>query len=166
MPPTDGPGVEKLTRILLAAKPQLCSILRRNDIPPSEAEHLLYDTFLRFLQHRGTVSDPADWLADVLQWACTQYQRQYADSSQEHAALAAQRASWYTNQERRDPAQILDRALGALQGRCREAVLDPDPAAAACTKRLPFRIARILLRARRWFAALLHRRPKRRRTSP
>lgn len=66
------PGTEELLR---QVRPEALKILARHRIPAQDAEDVLQDTFLAFVERRDGIRNPSAWLQGTLRNRCRSYWR-------------------------------------------------------------------------------------------
>lgn len=59
--------------LLTALRPRLEGVLRRYQIPPGDAQHLLEEAILELIYKASYIDDPAQWLALRLSHKCRIY---------------------------------------------------------------------------------------------
>lgn len=108
--------------ILEKAQPRLRAILARTKIPPQDAEDLLQQTFLSFLQARAEICSPEAWLAGTLRKRCLLYWR--ARRRRLYDAVDTTLLEWIAEPQepRQERAVLLDnlrKMIEQLHPRCR-----------------------------------------------
>lgn len=116
------PGEGEVAAILKSAQPRLRAVLARTKIPPQDAEDLLQQTFLSFLQARAEICSPEAWLVGTLRKRCLLYWRERRRKLYE--AVDSTFLEWLAqpeapSQERTVLLDDLRRMIEQLHPRCR-----------------------------------------------
>jgi len=105
-----------------ALRPGFRSVLKRFRVPPPDAEDLLQQTFLAFLNQRPRIRNPEAWLTGTLKNQCRLYWRSRRRSL--YQAIDATLLEELAGDDGRNTGQLelrhdLDLALGHIPARCR-----------------------------------------------
>ena len=118
----DSPPVD-LRSELEPMRPRLLGILRRFRVPPEDAEDLLQDVLVDFVQKRRFIEDPEGWLVIVTRRRCLDYSRQRRRRFVEgfDAALLELVAGGVSApQEHETLIRQLEEIIDTLQPKCRD----------------------------------------------
>lgn len=111
--------------LLRQIRPTALKILARHKIPAQDAEDLLQDTFLAFVERQGEVRDPAAWLQGTLRNRCRLYwrwRRHHRFVCLDKAMEAVLGRNEPPTQEQVERRRDVERVIQDVSAVCREAI--------------------------------------------
>ena len=113
---------EELTELVGAVKPLALRVCRRYSIPVQDAEDLIQQSLVAFIDRRDQVQNPEAWLAGTLRNQCLMYwrrRRRRLYDAVDTSILEELSAPTRPEQEKVDLERDLSKVHGRLPSRCR-----------------------------------------------
>lgn len=117
------PRLRRVESVVRRVRPQLVGVLRRFRIPPDDAQDLIQEVCVDYLERADDILDPDRWFVGALRKACLEFirtERRRLYDAVDAALLDLAACPGSCSQERESLLASLGRRIRELGERCRE----------------------------------------------